>query len=103
MSVLYHFYVRCMCELYSLTNVRIQCVYVLLMASLTGITTHTYCPPLLLSLSLSLSQSVIWCVSLCIHSLSMSLYFFLRMETWSLNNTGSNLIWECTSGMKPSQ
>ncbi|TNN63046.1 hypothetical protein EYF80_026774 [Liparis tanakae] len=25
------------------------------------------------------------------------------METWSLNNTGSSLIWECTRGMKPSQ
>ena len=33
----------------------------------------------------------------------MSLYFFLRMETWSLKSTGSSLIWECTSGMNPSQ
>lgn len=37
------------------------------------------------------------------HSFSMSLYFFLRMETWSLNSTGSSLIRECSSGMKPSQ
>lgn len=36
-------------------------------------------------------------------SLSMSLYFFRRMETWSLNRTGSSLIWECTSGMPPNQ
>lgn len=36
-------------------------------------------------------------------SLSMSLYFLRRMETWSLNRTGSNLIWECTSGMPPNQ
>lgn len=26
------------------------------------------------------------------YSLSMSLYFFLSMDTWSLNRTGSNLI-----------
>lgn len=49
------------------------------------------------------ASTVIWRLSLCVHNLSMSLYFFLRMETWSLNNTGSNLIWECTKGMKPSQ
>lgn len=36
-------------------------------------------------------------------SLSMSLYFLRRMETWSLNRTGSSLIWECTSGMPPNQ
>lgn len=36
-------------------------------------------------------------------SLSMSLYFLRRMETWSLKRTGSNLIWECTSGMPPNQ
>lgn len=33
----------------------------------------------------------------------MSLYFFLRMETWSLNSTGSSLIWECSRGMNPNQ
>lgn len=37
------------------------------------------------------------------YSLSMSLYFFRRMETWSLNKTGSILIWECISGMVPNQ
>lgn len=36
-------------------------------------------------------------------SLSMSLYFLRRMETWSLNRTGSSLIWEWTSGMAPNQ
>lgn len=36
-------------------------------------------------------------------SLSMSRYFLRRMETWSLNRTGSSLIWECTSGMPPNQ
>lgn len=36
-------------------------------------------------------------------SLSMSLYFLRRMETWSLNRTGSSLIWEWTSGMPPNQ
>lgn len=36
-------------------------------------------------------------------SLSMSLYFLRRMDTWSLNRTGSSLIWECTSGMPPNQ
>lgn len=49
------------------------------------------------------THTMIWCVSFRNHSLSMSLYFFLRMETWSLNNTGSSLIWECTRGMRPSQ
>lgn len=36
-------------------------------------------------------------------SLSMSLYFLRRMETWSLKRTGSSLIWEWTSGMAPNQ
>ena len=36
-------------------------------------------------------------------SLSISLYFLRRMETWSLNSTGSSLIWECTRGMPPNQ
>lgn len=36
-------------------------------------------------------------------SLSMSLYFLRRIETWSLNRTGSSLIWEWTSGMAPNQ
>lgn len=36
-------------------------------------------------------------------SLSMSLYFLRRMETWSLKSTGSSLIWEWTSGMAPNQ
>ena len=34
---------------------------------------------------------------------SMSLYFLRRMETWSLNRSGSSLIWEWTSGMPPNQ
>lgn len=42
-------------------------------------------------------------VSLHFHSFSMSLYFFRRMDTWSLNSTGSSLIWEWTRGMYPSQ
>lgn len=37
------------------------------------------------------------------YSLSMSLYFFLSMDTWSLNRTGSSLIWEWTRGMVPNQ
>lgn len=37
------------------------------------------------------------------YSLSMSLYFFLSMDTWSLNRTGSSLICEWTSGMVPNQ
>lgn len=37
------------------------------------------------------------------YSLSMSLYFFLSMDTWSLKRTGSSLIWEWTSGMLPNQ
>lgn len=37
------------------------------------------------------------------YSLSMSLYFFLSIDTWSLNRTGSSLIWECTRGMVPNQ
>lgn len=37
------------------------------------------------------------------YSLSMSLYFFLRMDTWSLKSTGSSLIWEWTRGMLPNQ
>lgn len=37
------------------------------------------------------------------YSLSMSLYFFLNMDTWSLNRTGSSLIWEWTRGMVPNQ
>lgn len=48
-----------------------------------------------------LKASVAWLSSSRAQSLSMSLYFFLRMETWSLNSTGSSLIWECTKGMKP--
>lgn len=42
-------------------------------------------------------------VSFHFHSFSMSLYFFRRMDTWSLNSTGSSLIWEWTRGMYPSQ
>lgn len=37
------------------------------------------------------------------YSLSMSLYFFRSMDTWSLNRTGSSLIWEWTRGMVPNQ
>lgn len=37
------------------------------------------------------------------YSLSMSLYFFLSMDTWSLKRTGSSLIWEWTRGMLPNQ
>lgn len=37
------------------------------------------------------------------YSLSMSLYFFLSMDTWSLNRTGSSLICEWTRGMLPNQ
>lgn len=37
------------------------------------------------------------------YSLSMSLYFFLSMDTWSLKSTGSSLIWEWTRGMLPNQ
>lgn len=37
------------------------------------------------------------------YSLSMSLYFFRSIDTWSLNRTGSSLIWECTRGMVPNQ
>lgn len=37
------------------------------------------------------------------YSLSMSLYFFLSMDTWSLKRTGSSLICEWTRGMLPNQ
>lgn len=37
------------------------------------------------------------------YSLSMSLYFFLSMDTWSLKRTGSSLICEWTSGIVPNQ
>lgn len=37
------------------------------------------------------------------YSLSMSLYFFRSMDTWSLKRTGSSLIWEWTRGMVPNQ
>lgn len=37
------------------------------------------------------------------YSLSMSRYFLRSMDTWSLNSTGSNLIWEWTRGMVPNQ
>lgn len=37
------------------------------------------------------------------YSLSMSLYFFRSMDTWSLNRTGSSLIWEWTRGIVPNQ
>lgn len=38
-----------------------------------------------------------------LYSLSMSLYFLRKMETWSLNRTGSKRSWEWMSGMKPNQ
>lgn len=76
------------------------CACVLITATRKGNKgTHTHKA----SLCVFLSPLMIRCVSLCSHSFSMSLYFFLRMETWSLNSTGSSLIWECSRGMKPSQ
>lgn len=62
----------------------IQCVYArpLELETYTQRCFHSYRP------------SGICRVSWYVHNLSMSRYFFLRMDTWSLNNTGSNLIRE---------
>ena len=45
------------------------------------------------------------CVCVCVfsQSLSMSRYFFLRMDTWSLKSRGSSLSWEWSRGMNPNQ
>lgn len=56
--------------------------------------------------SLSVAPTVGWSADRgrqSCQSLSISLYFLRRMETWSLNSTGSSLIWECTRGMPPNQ